>query len=74
VQASGFAKYEMPSVTLPVDQDVTVDARLSVGSVGAVVQVQGAAPIIDDATMTVGQVIGQRTVQEMPLNGRHFSI
>ena len=39
---------------------------------GEVVNVQGAAPIIDARTHTVGQVIDQKTVQEMPLNGRHF--
>ena len=72
VEASGFAKYELANITLLVDQNVTVNAQLSVGSVGAVVHVQGAAPIIDAATMTVGQAIGQQTVQQMPLNGRHF--
>ena len=28
--------------------------------------------MIDASTITVGQVIDQRTVQEIPLNGRHF--
>jgi hypothetical protein len=28
--------------------------------------------VIDTATSSVGQVITQRTVQEIPLNGRHF--
>jgi hypothetical protein len=30
------------------------------------------APIIETATTSVGTVINQRTVQEIPLNGRHF--
>src|SRR5205085_4653701 len=37
-----------------------------------VVSVEATAPIIETTTMTVGQSIDQRTVQEIPLNGRHF--
>jgi hypothetical protein len=72
VQASGFADYKLASVTLQVDQSVTVDVKLGLASTGEVVQVQGAAPILDAQTITVGQVIDQKTVQEIPLNGRHF--
>ena len=34
--------------------------------------VQGAAPILDAQTITMGQAIDQNTVQKIPLNGRHF--
>ena len=34
--------------------------------------VEATAPVIEATTMTVGQTINQRTVQEIPLNGRHF--
>ena len=72
VLSSGFANYQLPSVTLQVDQTVTANIKLGLASAGEVVHVQGAAPILDAQTMTVGQVIDQRTVQEIPLNGRHF--
>ena len=72
VQASGFANYQLATVTLDVDQSVTANVRLGIASAGEVVQVQGVAPIIDAQTVTVGQVIDQKTVQEIPLNGRHF--
>ena len=72
IQAAGFSQYTMSLVTLQVDQAVTANAKLSVGSTGEVIQVQGAAPILDAQTITVGQVIDQKTVQEIPLNGRHF--
>jgi Carboxypeptidase regulatory-like domain len=72
IQAAGFSPYRLPSVTLQVDQAVTANAKLRVASAGEVVQVQGAAPILDAQTITVGQVIDQKTVQEIPLNGRHF--
>ncbi len=35
-------------------------------------QVESAPPQIETQTMTVGQVIDRQTVQEIPLNGRHF--
>jgi len=72
VNAAGFARYVVQKVTLEVDGRVTLNAKLSVGSVGETVQVEGAPPAIETQTMTVGQVIDQKTVQEIPLNGRHF--
>ena len=51
---------------------MAVNARLAVGSAGETVQVEGGPTVIDAASITVGQVIAQETVQEIPLNGRHF--
>ncbi len=72
VKASGFSDYKLASVTLQVDQSVTANVRMGVSSTGEKIEVQGAAPIIDAQTITVGQVIDRKTVQEIPLNGRHF--
>src|SRR5206468_11454568 len=36
------------------------------------IKVVGSSPAIETTTISVGQVITQRTVQEIPLNGRHF--
>jgi hypothetical protein len=72
VQAPGFADFSLPSVMLQVDESVTANAKLGVASTGEVVSVEGATPILDAQTSTVGQVIDQKTVQKIPLNGRHF--
>jgi hypothetical protein len=72
VQAAGFADYRLSSVTLQVAQSVTANVQLGLAAAGEIVHVESAAPIIDAATITVGQVIDQKTVQEIPLNGRHF--
>ena len=72
VKSAGFADYTLPTVTLQVDQSVTANVKLGLASTGEVIEVQGTAPIVDANTMTVGQVIDQKTVQEIPLNGRHF--
>ncbi len=72
VDAPGFGKYVVESLTLQVDAHQTVNAKLSLESAGTTVQVEGAPPQIETQTMTVGQVIDRQTVQEIPLNGRHF--
>jgi hypothetical protein len=70
--AAGFSNYTVKRVTLDVDQKVTVDMHLALASSGETVQVESTASEIEATTMTVGQVIDRNTVQELPLNGRHF--
>ena len=71
--AAGFGTSVIKSVTLLVDQSATANVRLGVASAGEIVQVEAsAAPIIDSQTITMGQVIDKETVQNIPLNGRHF--
>jgi hypothetical protein len=59
-------------VDLGPAQTVVLNLRLGVGALAENVTVTGAAPVIDTGTVTVGQVMVERTVQEIPLNGRHF--
>lgn len=72
VQAQGFQDTRLAHVALQVDQNVTANARLGLSAAGETVQVQDASPILDAQTITVGQAIDQKTVQKIPLNGRHF--
>src|SRR5215471_5824557 len=60
------------AVTLAVAQTTVVDLKLGVGAVTENVTVAGGAPLIETATSSVGQVMPEKTVQEIPLNGRHF--
>ena len=72
VTAAGFSLYTVQRLTLSVDQKVTLNMRLAVSTAGEVIQVEGVAQQIETQTMTVGQVIDRNTVQNIPLNGRHF--
>jgi hypothetical protein len=72
VDAPGFSKYVVEKLTLQVDAHLTVNAKLGLESAGTTVQVESAPPQVETQTMTVGQVIDRQTVQEIPLNGRHF--
>jgi Carboxypeptidase regulatory-like domain/TonB dependent receptor len=72
VTASGFSASSVAKVTLAVDSSVSVNIPLRVSSAGETVEVQSVNAGIESQTITVGQVIDKNTVQELPLNGRHF--
>ena len=72
VTASGFGAYTVQKLTLQVDARTNLDIPLAVESAGESVQVDSGAALIDSESITVGQVIDRQTVQEVPLNGRHF--
>ena len=72
VSASGMQTRQLTGITLNVNVTATQNVTLTVGSTQQVVNVQATAPVVDTASMTIGQVVDQRTVQQAPLNGRHF--
>src|SRR5437867_1856927 len=53
-------------------QTIVLNLKLGVGVLAENVTVTGVSPLIDTATVSVGQVMAEKTVQEIPLNGRHF--
>src|SRR5205823_12480665 len=55
-----------------VSRPMEVNRQLGAAAGAEQVSVTAEAPVIDTATVSVGTVINQRTVQEIPLNGRHF--
>lgn len=72
VSANGMQTRHLQGIVLNVNVTVTENVALSVGSTQQVVNVTALAPVVDTAGITVGQVIDQKTVQNAPLNGRHF--
>jgi hypothetical protein len=71
ITAEGFQKL-ITEVKLDVATSVTRDLQMHVGAVTTELQVTTEAPLIETSTPGVGQVINAKTVQEIPLNGRHF--
>ena len=69
---TGFQPRLLKDIRLEVARTVVVNVQLGVSNLTEVVAVTAEAPVIDSANTSVGQVINQRTVQEIPLNGRHF--
>jgi len=72
VQASGLERQLAKGLVLQVGSTAVQNFQLKVAQASEVITVSAEAPIIETTTQTVGQVINQKTVQEIPLNGRHF--
>jgi outer membrane receptor protein involved in Fe transport len=72
VRAKGFEVQRAANVTLEVSKNSVQGFSLKVASSGEVISVEASSPVVETTTMSVGQTIDKRTVQEIPLNGRHF--
>ncbi|MBI4890614.1 MAG: TonB-dependent receptor [Acidobacteria bacterium] len=70
--AAGFGTQTRPSIKLDVDQVARLDFVLKPGALTETVEVSAAAALIDSETSTVGQVISNKSIVEMPLNGRNY--
>src|SRR5690242_2706046 len=73
VEKPGFKTTVLSGVTLLVDQQARVDAQLQVGGVTATIEVSGAAPLVETKTASVGTVIGEQEVVDLPLNLRRLT-
>jgi hypothetical protein len=75
VQASfkGFQQAVHKDVVVQVTQQVTVNFTLQPGAVTQVINVTAAPPLLQTGTASVGQVVNQRQVNNLPLNGRNYT-
>ncbi len=69
--ATGFSRTADSNAVLQADQALTVNLSLKVGSVGETVEVTDVPPQIDVTTGTLSQVIDEKRVNDLPLNGRN---
>src|SRR5438034_479719 len=66
----GFRPLTRSGLTLEVDQAARVDLSLEVGAVAEAVEVVGNASKVDTQTATLKEVVDERRIRELPLNGR----
>jgi len=72
VKAPGLASTEVKGLIVEVGSTVRQDFALTVASSTQVIEVQASASLTDTSTASLGSIVNERTVQEIPLNGRHF--
>ncbi|MGH9403611.1 MAG: carboxypeptidase regulatory-like domain-containing protein, partial [Terriglobia bacterium] len=72
-QFRGFQQAAHPNVIVQVQQQVVVNLTLAPGSVTQTVQVTAAPPQLQTQNASTGQVVGQREVNNLPLNGRNYT-
>ncbi len=70
VEKTGFQTLRQENVRLDVSQNRTVDLALQVGAMTQEVRVDAAPPAVDVNTSSVGQVIENKRIMDLPLNGR----
>src|SRR5947207_5323395 len=73
VTAQGFKSVTQPSVTVNVGSNVAVNFTLNPGSTTETVEVTASVPVLQTQDASVGQIVDQRSVNNLPLNGRNFT-
>ncbi len=71
VQAPGFKAYVQENIHLDVATTLSINATLTVGQVSQSVVVTGAPPLLETQTSSLGQVIGNESIENLPLDGRN---
>jgi len=69
---AGFKKVMQAPFKLDVNQVARVDLTLVVGAVNEQVEVTAAEPLVESQTSSLGQVVEESRVHELPLDGRNF--
>src|SRR5213592_3676719 len=72
VEMAGFRTITQTGVELQVQQSARIDFSLQVGQVAETIEVSGTAALIASENATVGTVIENRRIVDLPLNGRNF--
>src|ERR1700722_4440464 len=73
VSAQGFKTEVQIHATVDVSARVLINFKLEPGAVTETVEVNTTAPVLQAEDASVGQVVDQRNVNNLPLNGRNFT-
>ncbi len=71
VTKQGFAVFEQTGIVLQVNTIPTIDIQLRVGAISEKVQVEANAAQVELQTTSIGNVIENQRILELPLNGRN---
>ncbi|MGH9364080.1 MAG: TonB-dependent receptor [Thermoanaerobaculia bacterium] len=71
-QAQGLATHKIANVTVAVGTDTTVKLSMEPAGVAAAITVSSEAPLIETTRSEVSSVVNERSIQNLPTNGRNF--
>jgi len=71
VEQQGFKRFQKTGNVLEVGTPLTIDVAMDVGQVTETVTVQGGAEQLQTANATIGNVVDQKAIEALPLNGRN---
>ena len=68
----GFSTAVRPGLVLNVQQRMRVDFSLAIGAVDQSVEIRAETPLLETGTSSIGQVVQNKSILELPLNGRDY--
>src|SRR4029077_11154226 len=71
VALQGFSTYIQNDIVLQVNSSPNIQVALTIGAVSETITVSGQAPLIDTGKLGVGQVMDNKRILDLPLNGRN---
>ncbi|RRA48167.1 TonB-dependent receptor [Acidipila sp. EB88] len=72
VVAPGFKAFDRNAITVSVGSVISLDLKLDPGAVSETVTVTGDAPLVEDKSDTISQLISNKQLTDIPLNGRNY--
>ena len=71
VAMPGFSTQTLSGIPLEIDKTVSLPVVIQPGAATQSIEVSGAAPLVDSSTSSLGQVIDNKKIVDLPLNGRN---
>jgi hypothetical protein len=71
VSATGFKAYEQTGIRVQVQQQARIDIVLQVGALSDSIQVTADAAVVEATTSSIGKVVDNKRIAELPLNTRN---
>src|ERR1700722_1134885 len=72
IEHPGFKTETQTGLNLEVGQEAVMDFALQVGTASQTVQVTGEAQQVNTTNSTLGTVVSEQTISDLPLNGRNY--
>src|SRR5215813_9244975 len=72
VEKTGFRAVERRNIEVLVGSANRIDVTLEVGEMTNTVEIIGGAPVLQSENASIGTVIENRSIVELPLNGRNY--
>ncbi|HTS37869.1 MAG TPA: TonB-dependent receptor [Candidatus Solibacter sp.] len=73
VTSQGFQTMTRTDVSVNIGSNIELNFTLKAGSQTETVEVTATTPVLQNQDASVGQVVDQRSVNDLPLNGRNFT-
>ena len=70
-EKGGFRSFQQQNLILRVNDQIALNISMDVGTVTSSVEVTGQAPLLQTDDAIVDKVVEERTIKQLPLNGRN---